>query len=256
MRTAERTGIPAYVLDCASGDVYGIRNNGTAMKMTCDESTRRCVVSSLTGSDYDVLPIPRSFSQQEANERYQESQDQQKGKEVQSKRGTEAEKTDDDWEIDSQELSSEEEKMAPPNDFDEMSQEEEPVEDMPPPQTAPDAVGNTPEEVAVAWLKAYNSRDLERMKELSMPEFVEMWETGRDDFPNPAGNWRDAVIEITQTSADEATSSNPDWESIEIGVEFVCTGADSTTYEGGIAIYRYKSSGLYKVGFALIALPE
>lgn len=130
------------------------------------------------------------------------------------------------------------------------------VEPQVPPQPVPDAVGNTPEDVAVAWLRAYNAGDMVRMKELSTPEFVEMWEVGRDDFPKPPENWRDATIETTQTGTKEITPTDPDWEPIEIGVECTCTGSDSTSYQGGLFIYRYKSSGLYKVGFALLVPPE
>lgn len=145
-----------------------------------------------------------------------------------------------------------------PNGDDKVSQETLPEENEPQPSPHPlsDAVGNTPEAVAVAWLKAYNAGDMARMKELSMPEFVEIWEVDRDDFPKPPGNWKNATIEIVETETREITSSHPDWEPIEIMVECICTGADSTTYQGGLCIYRSKSSDLYKVGFSLLFPPE
>lgn len=139
-----------------------------------------------------------------------------------------------------------------------VSQETSPEEDepQPSPQPAHEAVENTPEAVAVAWLKAYNARDIARMEELSTREFVEIWEIERNDFPDPPENWRNATIETIETDSHEVTSDNPDLEPVEIGVECVCTGADSSTYHGGIVLYRSKSSGLYKVGFALVFPPD
>ena len=145
-----------------------------------------------------------------------------------------------------------------PSEDDEVSQETSPEENepQPSPQPVPDEAGNTPEAVAVAWLKAYNAGDMARMEELSMPEFVEMWEVERNDFPKPPENWRNATIETVGTETKDVTSDNPDWEPIEIGVECICTGADSRSYHGGLVIYRCKSSGLYKVGLALVFPPE
>jgi hypothetical protein len=154
---------------------------------------------------------------------------------------------------------TEESPSESPSGEDEVSRETSPEEDdesRPSPQPAPEAVENTPEAVAVAWLRAYNARDIARMEELSTREFVEIWEIGRNDFPDPPENWRKATIEPIETDSHEVISDDPDLEPVEIGVECVCTGADSNTYHGGIVIYRSKSSGLYKVGMALVFPPE
>lgn len=146
-----------------------------------------------------------------------------------------------------------------PRGDDEVSQETSPEEEdapQPSPRLVSDASGSTPEAVAVAWLRAYNARDIARMEELSTREFVEIWEVGRNDFPDPPENWRNATIEPIETDSHEVISDDPDLEPVEISVECVCTGADSSLYHGGIVLYRSKSSGLYKVGMALVFPPE
>ena len=76
---ARKQGIPAYVLDCASGDVYGISQDGKAMKLECDETSGKCFAKRLRIREYDDLPIiGREYSQQIANDRYQDVQQKQK----------------------------------------------------------------------------------------------------------------------------------------------------------------------------------
>ncbi len=71
-QAARDQGIPAFVLDCASGDVYGVGSDGKALKMACDENAATCTVDSMKGKDehvvWDWSPllaiIEREYSQQ------------------------------------------------------------------------------------------------------------------------------------------------------------------------------------------------
>lgn len=80
VQAAKDQGIPAFALDCATGDVYGASPNGKALKMVCDDDNATCGASMLNGQDKDhivavsgiIRDIDREFSQQELDARYQE----------------------------------------------------------------------------------------------------------------------------------------------------------------------------------------
>lgn len=122
-----------------------------------------------------------------------------------------------------------------------------------------DPSGKTPRDVAIAWLQAYNARNIGKMVDLSVPEFAEGWKeenVAPDAFPEPLANWRNATVNVTSTTSRKVSTADADLAPIEIGVDCICTGADSTSYEAGLFIVQYKSSGLFKVELAITSTPE
>lgn len=73
LQTAKEQGIPAFVLDCAEGEIYGVTPRGKALRTKCDEKSGKCIAQGMgKGWSDDFFPLPRSFDQNEMDERYQE----------------------------------------------------------------------------------------------------------------------------------------------------------------------------------------
>lgn len=87
IQTARDQRIPAFVLDCASGDVYGASQDGKALKMVCDNNSGTCGAFFMNGKAVDKIvdlpggllgpSITREYSQQELDARYQDHLQQQ-----------------------------------------------------------------------------------------------------------------------------------------------------------------------------------
>ena len=76
--TAIKSGIPAYALDCQTGDVYGSTEEGIAVKLICDEQLGICSSSPLQGEEErKALLHSGSFSQNILNERIDEERQKQ-----------------------------------------------------------------------------------------------------------------------------------------------------------------------------------
>lgn len=73
--TSMKQGIPAFALDCASGEIYGVTEKGEAIKLLCNESEGTCSILPINDVESDwmfiagFVPEKRDFSQAIVNKR-------------------------------------------------------------------------------------------------------------------------------------------------------------------------------------------